>query len=638
VRAGMFIKSDIRKITIALDRTFYSDVYLALGRAGIIHLARFAQRDFAADTALQDDETLTRDIISGTQYAQSALQISSDADGVYVPVVHKSDDAAFVSKTKKIIGRAVRVRAKIRDAREVVARQVEYAGALMKMGIDPSMISKTQLVKIVFGTVDNAIGDVPAGNRFVLSKTDNFVLGIAMASDSSAMLAFLKDYGFADKSGDVSPETREHLIKRMDHLRGREEVIEKYLNRMKQESGDRLLALNSAYRTYDEMLKAMRMSLFSAKAMFITGWMDIKNHEQLLAILRGICGNRFILTEQKDPDAPVRLMNTRLFKPFELLVKIMGMPSNREIDPTPLTAITFVLMFGLMFGDLGQGLVIALCGILLKMYGRKKAQDVLAQAGGILTACGLSAAVCGLLYGSFFSSERVLPALWFHPTEHIMKLFTVTILMGVAFILAGFFINIINNIINADYTEVLLEKRGAAVLVIYAFIVLAAVNFQKGGRFPLIWALCAFLGAPLILFALRGVIGPALFHSAKPHSISEYIIETVMDIVEMALSLFANTISFIRVGAFALSHAGLSIVTYTLAGMADPSMKSPGAMIIIVTGNIFIIGFEGLICGIQSMRLEYYEFFSKFFQGNGVSFNPFTLKGSIEGTNIGGIK
>jgi V/A-type H+-transporting ATPase subunit I len=99
-----------------------------------------------------------------------------------------------------------------------------------------------------------------------------------------------------------------------------------------------------------------------------------------------------------------------------------------------------------------------------------------------------------------------------------------------------------------------------------------------------------------------------------------------MDIVEIALGLFANTISFIRVGAFALSHAGLSIVTYTLAGMADPTLRSAGAVLIVIIGNVFIIGFEGLICGIQSMRLEYYEFFSKFFQGDGVAFRPFTLK------------
>ena len=207
-----------------------------------------------------------------------------------------------------------------------------------------------------------------------------------------------------------------------------------------------------------------------------------------------------------------------------------------------------------------------------------------------------------------------------------MKLFAVTILMGVVFILAGLCVNIINSILNADYTEALLEKRGLAILILYAAIVLFALNYQRTGQSPAIWEISAFIILPLILFSLRGVLGPVLFQSAKPHSISEYIIETVMDIVEIALGLFANTISFIRVGAFALSHAGLSIVTYTLAGMADPAMKSAGAIIIIVIGNIFIIGFEGLICGIQSMRLEYYEFFSKFFKGDGVVFSPFTLK------------
>lgn len=628
---AMFVKSDIRKITIALEKAFYSEVYFALGRAGIIHLSRFPQSDSGADSGLQNEEALTRDIMAGTEYALKALKISFAEAEASLPVVDKSPitdkgkDAAFVARTKKIVGRTTMMLSKIRDAQDVIARHLEYIDVLGKMGIEPSMIKKARLAKIVFGTVENAV-DVHADSRFMLAAEGNYVCGIALSSDFPAIMRFLKDYGFSDKTDDVNPVPVENLKKRMDNLRRREEVIKKYLNHLKEENGQALQELNRAYRTYEEMLKVMRMSLFSAKAIFITGWMDMKNMEQLVTILRGICGNKFILSERKDPDAPVRLLNMRLFKPFELLVKIMGMPSNREIDPTPLAAITFVLMFGLMFGDLGQGLVIMLGGLMLKRYGLKKAREELVQAGGILVACGLSAAVCGMLCGSVFSSERIMPALWFHPTEHIMKLFAFTILMGVVFIAAGLIVNILNCILNADYTEALLEKRGLVVLVIYAFIVLAAVNFQIGGRLPAMWAISVFIGLPLILFSLRGVIGPLLFRSVKPHSISEYIIETVMDIVEIALSMFANTISFIRVGAFALSHAGLSIVTYTLAGMADPSMKSAGAIVIIITGNIFIIGFEGLICGIQSMRLEYYEFFSKFFKGEGIIFSPFTLK------------
>jgi V/A-type H+-transporting ATPase subunit I len=152
------------------------------------------------------------------------------------------------------------------------------------------------------------------------------------------------------------------------------------------------------------------------------------------------------------------------------------------------------------------------------------------------------------------------------------------------------------------------------------------VRYSHTAENPALWETSVFILLPLAFFSLRGVLGPILFDDHKPHSSTEYVIETIVEILEIGLSMLANTISFIRVGAFALSHAGLSIVTYTLAGIIDPEMKSAGAIIAIVIGNIFIIGFEGFVCGIQSVRLEYYEFFSKFFKGDGVAFTPFTLK------------
>jgi V/A-type H+-transporting ATPase subunit I len=193
-------------------------------------------------------------------------------------------------------------------------------------------------------------------------------------------------------------------------------------------------------------------------------------------------------------------------------------------------------------------------------------------------------------------------------------------------IVVGLCVNIINAFINADYTEAILGKKGIAVLILYSAIVLLSIRFATFKQGPALWEIVTFMVLPLVLFSLRGVLGPVLFQAPRPHNIVEYVTETIMEVVEIALSMFANTVSFIRVGAFALSHAGLSIVTYTLAGMADPGLHSPAAIAILVVGNVFIIGFEGLICGIQSMRLEYYEFFSKFFKGDGVVFSPFILK------------
>ncbi|HNZ64344.1 MAG TPA: V-type ATPase 116kDa subunit family protein, partial [Smithella sp.] len=291
------------------------------------------------------------------------------------------------------------------------------------------------------------MGDVPPNSRFILSKINNYIFGICLPDDYPALLRFLKNYGFTDLSDDVTPVSLESLKKRRESLTRRRDMIDAYLDRLKKEQGCRLQDLNKSYHNYAEILQAMRMSLFSAKAMFITGWMDIRNRQQLLKIMEKICGNRFIFSERKDPDAPVQLMNMKLFKPFELIVKTMGIPSNKEIDPTPLTAITFVLMFGLMFGDLGQGFVLMLFGIMLKKYGQRKIKENLKQAGGILVACGFSAGICGLLYGSVFSSEHLLPAFWFHPTAHIMTLFVATILIGILFIMTGLLVNIINNIL-----------------------------------------------------------------------------------------------------------------------------------------------------------------------------------------------
>lgn len=622
----MFIKADIRKITVAVEKERAAEVYLALGRAGIVHLARFLERDAALTSGLAQEEARIREIIATTDYAQNALQIEPYEAFLPEAAMNKEADAAFAAAARKTLARALRLRARIGRAADAVARRIACGAALRALGIDPGVLQKARLVKTVFGTMEDETKELPAQSRFLFARSGRFVFGLALPEEEAALGEFLKNSGFADASADVSDLPPERLEARAASLARRGEVVLRRLERLKEEKGEQLRRLNSAYRAYEEMLKAACTSLQSDRAVFITGWMDARDRGRLEEILRDICAGRFIIAERRDKAAPVRLLNIPWLKPFELLVRTMGMPSGGEIDPTPLTAVTFTLMFGLMFGDLGQGLVLALGGWLLRKFGLKKMKEDLVEAGGILMICGFSAAACGLLYGSLFSSEHLIPALWFHPTQNIMTLFAVTILMGVVFIALGLAVHILNSLLNADYVEAFLEKRSLAILVLYAAVIVFAVDFQRTGGLPPLWALFAFVLFPLLVFSLRGPLGALLFAAEKPHGWAEYIVETVMDIVEIALGLFANTISFIRVGAFALSHAGLSIVTYTLAGMADPALRSVGAILIVIAGNIFIIGFEGLICGIQSMRLEYYEFFSKFFQGDGVAFRPFTLK------------
>jgi vacuolar-type H+-ATPase subunit I/STV1 len=625
----MFVKSDIRKVTIAIEKDLGHEVYVRLGREGIIHLARLKAGDALTDAGIVAEEGRTRDILAGSGFVLNALQIEVGEDFVPEKMRDTDRDAVLVSNAKKIMERLQRMNKRIQKEAAIVAEQLEYAGALSRMGIDPGAIKKARLVRTVFGEVPDTVCTWPAEGPFIVAATGRYVFGAAMPQMADRMFQFLRGCGFIDKTADISGVSLEGLKAREYDLRCRLKVLDQYTDGFRKETGTTLKQLYHSYKGYEEVLKAMRPSAFSAKAMFIMGWVDARDRQRLISILREICGERFIVSDERDPDAPVRLMNIRLFKPFELIVKLMGMPANSEIDPTPLAAVTFILVFGLMFGDLGQGLVLAMAGLILKYLVKTKDREDLDQAGGILSVCGLWAAFCGILYGSVFSSEYLIPALWIHPAENIMGLFSVTILLGAVVIVVGLSVNIVNALINANYPEAFLGKKGMAILILYGAIVFFAIRYASHRQAPGPWEIGAFIVLPLTVFSLRGVLGPVLFQRAWPHDLAEYATETVMEIVEIALSLLANTLSFARVGAFALSHAGLGIATYTLAGMADPALESPASIAVLVAGNIFIIGFEGLICVIQSMRLEYYEFFSKFFRGDGVVFSPFVLKANI---------
>jgi V/A-type H+/Na+-transporting ATPase subunit I len=626
LRIKMFIKSDIRRVTIALENSLSHEVYTRLGQEGIIHLARVQAGDVQTDSGIMNEEARTRDIIAGSGFILSALHMETGEEPLPAMTRDTERDALFVSKARRTVDRLQRIRARIQEKENYLFEQIEYAEALSRMGIDPSALKKARLARMVFGRISDIAPELPADERFIIARTGNYVFGAALSKDVPAMLQTLEQNGFIDKTADINGSSLEELKRREGSLRRRMEILDRYTDRFRKEKGPELIRLHNSYKDHEAILKAIRLSAFSSKAMFITGWMDARDRPRLVKLLQKLCGERYILAEERDPNAPVRLRNMRLFKPFELIVKMMGIPANSEIDPTPLAAMTFVLVFGLMFGDLGQGIILAIAGLALRYVAGKKKSEDLGHAGGILFACGLSAALCGILYGNLFSSEHLIPALWIRPAEKIMRLFSATILLGAVIIVIGLCLNIINALINADYVEALLEKKGMAILILYSAIVIMVIRYMSLHLAPEPWQISAFIFVPLLIFCLRGVLGPVLFNAHRPHNVGEYITETIMDVVEIALSMFANTVSFIRVGAFALAHAGLSIVTYTLAGMVDPGLKSAGAIAVIVLGNIFIIGFEGMICGIQSMRLEYYEFFSKFYRGDGVVFSPFILK------------
>lgn len=321
---------------------------------------------------------------------------------------------------------------------------------------------------------------------------------------------------------------------------------------------------------------------------------------------------------------PVRLKNNWLLRPFEMFVDMYGLPSYKDVDPTPFVGITYVLLFGIMFGDLGQGLLLMLLGLFLE---NKKKMAL----GGVMARIGVSSMVFGFLYGSVFGFEDLLVPVHkaIFGVDHLIHVMapssTNIILMGaigvgVAIIVAAISMNIYLGFREKNIERAVFSNNGIAGLVFYLAVVYAAVSTLLLGNnvlTPVYITLLIVL--PLVVVFLKEPLGH-LLHKKKmfPDGVGGFVIESFFEMFEVLLSFVSNTMSFLRVGGFVLSHAGMMAVVMTLSGMVGAG-ASP---VVIIIGNLFVMGLEGLIAGIQVLRLEFYEIFSRFFEGDGKPFVP----------------
>ncbi|MCV2232375.1 V-type ATP synthase subunit I [Paracholeplasma manati] len=321
---------------------------------------------------------------------------------------------------------------------------------------------------------------------------------------------------------------------------------------------------------------------------------------------------------------PTKLKNGWFSKPFGMFVEMYGLPGYNELDPTPFVAITYSILFGIMFGDLGQGLVLMLLGYLAYKFKGMR-------LGAVGVRIGLSSAIFGLLYGSFFGNEEILTPFFTDilglPGKpiHIMDSdFTMTLLIsaiaiGALLILSTMILNIITMIKKKDYVEMVFSHNGIAGMMMYGFVVVAA-GLQVGLGIPVvnIFTILGFVAIPLIMIFFKEPVHRKIHkHPMFPAGFGGFFIEAFFELFEIVLSYLTNSMSFLRVGGFVLSHAGMMLVVFTLMGMVGNA-----SLLVMILGNIFVMVLEGMIVGIQVLRLQFYEMFSRYYSGNGIAFNP----------------
>lgn len=333
---------------------------------------------------------------------------------------------------------------------------------------------------------------------------------------------------------------------------------------------------------------------------------------------------------EKSP--PVKLKYNWFSKPFKFYVDMYGTPSYNEIDPTTFVAITYTILFGMMFGDFGHGIVLSIAGaIMYKLKGMK--------VGKVLIPCGISSALFGVLFGSFFGFEEAFNGFYksifgleskpIHVMgENIIDIIISSIAVGVLLVITAMCLNIYTSLKQKNMARALFGPSGVAGLVLYVTacagivsLVVLKVNIFNLITIPLLIVL------PLLSIFLAGPLGKLVERKKdwKPEKWGAYIAENIFEMIEVILSYLSNTMSFLRVGAFAMVHAGLMLVVFILIELVG-GVASIGGIVILVFGNLFVIALEALLVSIQTLRLEFYEMFSRFYTGAGRPFTPVVLE------------
>ncbi len=485
---------------------------------------------------------------------------------------------------------------------------------------------------------------------------ENTVLLISMRRDQERVSRILSRYGWQEvelprELRDADQELKAQLEGKLAGLRAEQHEVNTRLREAVQAEQERMVGTWRNLRLNELYARIQGFFSETARTRIFSGWVPADSRRELERSLRRATGNRCYLEwhapaevpEQQREEVPVRLANPRFLAPFQMLVQNYATPAYGTIDPTPFVAVAYLAMFALMFGDAGHGLVLLLSGLVGLLVYRGRSANV-RNLFKLIVWCGGAAIVAGLLFGEVFG-QRWLPALWFdyhavvvgeshsRVVRDIYGILMITIYFGIAVIALGLLFNWVNLVARRRWFELIFDKGGLIGSWIYAIGIYVSFYFvrhdyrQLPGEAVLTWgvalpALLLALKAPMEFFRHREA--GRRFTVMTP---VDFFMEWVVELLEIFSGYLANTLSFMRVAGLGIAHVTLMVAFAQIAGMvAGGGGYTAGSYLVLVLGNLLVIVLEGLSAGVQSLRLNYYEFFSKYFSGSGRAYAPVTLR------------
>jgi V/A-type H+-transporting ATPase subunit I len=508
--------------------------------------------------------------------------------------------------------------------------------------------------------LESNLQDIPSLN-IALGQEDDMAhhLLISMKRDNERINKILADAGWSKielpkelkmVKGDVFKELDEKLKTLTDEQKQLEIKAGNLVKKEKQHLMDiwTNLRVQELFYIIQTNFKA------SLRTVIFSGWLPLSKKEKLTKIIQTVCENHCYLewnqAEGKNivrEEIPVQFKNPKILAPFQMLVSNFGIPQYGTIDPTPFVMPIYLVMFGLMFADIGQGLILVLLGILGAHFLKNNEQKQgLYTLSWLIIWCGSFSIVFGALFGSFFGTGLIKP-LWFdfhgivsgHGAgnsiiKDVYDILSITIYFGITVISLGLVFNWINLIRTRKFVELFFDKGGVMGGWIYAGGVyiafyLVAHNYKQ---FPPGMITFLLAGLPSLLLFIKEP-----YHYIKheyglpdkkfnPSIIATFLMEWIVELLEIFSGYLSNTLSFMRVAGLGIAHVSLMIAFFKLADMTSGIMT----VIVLILGNILVISLESLSAGIQALRLNYYEFFTKFFHGTGKLYTPISLSSSYE--------
>jgi V/A-type H+-transporting ATPase subunit I len=526
----------------------------------------------------------------------------------------------------------------------------DMLGRLCLMGVDLAALEEFKLIYIAtasvptknFSGLETALAGFPIFiNRCALTKEVSFLCLAIPIKYQTEIEKILRTYHA--EVFHIPKELPHDLIlaqkevnQQLKENNDKEKVLCTSLKKLGEENKDSFESLKETSENILILLQAERKILQSGRLATVKGFVPQKKFLELKKQVSGMMDGKVLVLENEVvefQDPPTKVTNNRFVRPFGELTKLYGLPHYDEVDPTAVMAITFPIIFGLMFGDLGHGLVLLFGGLIvgLLIKGNRSIKNVCY----IMAACGAAACVAGLVFGEAFGQPLPWGPLWINPTENpTVNVFTFLVFsffVGIIQIISGIVLEMTNFALKHQYVDSILTSVPKIAFYLGGVYLIAVYQLNFGAWFsgPILFPLIPFIvlvaGKPLYLFVAK-----PKSHGGE-HAEQDTLSGRLFEGGDLVTRLLSNTISYSRILALLMAHWALLLVTYTVADLVNPAGSTSIiglilAGVVVVGGNIFVLALEGLIVFIHTLRLHFYEWFSKLYEGTGTEFNPYKQK------------